>query len=75
MEIHVEPGNAASLRIPQKLGYREEARLRRRLPWLEGEPRRDVVIFSMFPEDFPGSRAAELSAGIRAFDAIGRPVG
>jgi RimJ/RimL family protein N-acetyltransferase len=74
MEIHVEPANAGSARIPEKLGYREEARLARRLPWLEGEPRRDVVIFTMFPEEFPGSKAAELSSGIAAFDAIGRPV-
>jgi RimJ/RimL family protein N-acetyltransferase len=32
VEIHVDPANAASLRIPERLGYICEARLRRRLP-------------------------------------------
>ena len=32
VEIRVDPGNAASLRVPRVLGFAEEATLRRRLP-------------------------------------------
>ena len=32
MEIHIDPENEASLGVPRKLGYVEEATLRRRLP-------------------------------------------
>lgn len=59
VEIHVEPTNAASLRIPAKLGFAEEARLRRRLPPLAGQDaRRDVVIFTLFAEEYPATPAA-----------------
>ncbi len=52
IEIRIDPRNAASLGVPRKLGFLEEATLRRRLPSREGEPLRDVTIFSMFCEDF-----------------------
>ena len=67
VEIRVEPGNDASLGVPRKLGYTEEATLRRRLPGRAGEPLRDVTIFTMFREDLDPAIAPEL----RAFDAIG----
>jgi RimJ/RimL family protein N-acetyltransferase len=70
IEIRVDPDNAASRGIPQKLGFSEEATLRRRLPAPDGEPLRDVTIFTMFREDFDPAIAANL----RAFDASGERV-
>jgi len=69
IEIHVEPENERSARIPQRLGYAEEARLRRRLyPAPGGEPR-DTVVYTMFRADYPGTPSA--SAELEAFDARG----
>lgn len=67
IEIRVEPGNEASLGVPRKLGFIEEATLRRRLPGRAGEPLRDVTIFTMFREDFDPAIAPTL----RAYDARG----
>ncbi len=72
MEIHVEPSNERSMRIPLKLGYREEARLRRRLEPYPGGDLRDTVVFTLFRDGFPDSPAA--SAQLEAFDALGRQV-
>ena len=72
IEIHVEPENERSLRIPQKLGYVEEARLRRRLYAAPGGEPRDTVVFTMFRSDYPGSPAA--SAAVEAYDAVGSRV-
>jgi RimJ/RimL family protein N-acetyltransferase len=68
IEIRIEPGNDASFGIPRKLGFLEEATLRRRLPGREGGPLRDVTIFTMFCEDFDPA----LASNLRAFDALGR---
>jgi RimJ/RimL family protein N-acetyltransferase len=69
IEIRIEPRNEASIGVPRKLGFLEEATLRRRLPaWREGEPLRDVTIFTMFREDYDAS----LAPALRAFDALGR---
>lgn len=70
IEIHVDPLNEASLGVPRKLGFVEEATLRRRLPTREGEPLRDVTIFTMFREDLDPA----IAPGIRAFDARGERV-
>ncbi len=71
VEIRVDPMNDASLGIPHRLGFTEEATLRRRLPpHRDGDPLRDVVVFSLFAEDFAGSPAA--AATYAAFDAAGR---
>jgi RimJ/RimL family protein N-acetyltransferase len=67
IEIRIEPGNDASRGVPRKLGFVEEATLRRRLPGREGGPLRDVAIFTMFREDFDPA----LAPAIRAFDARG----
>ena len=73
VEIHVDPANAASLAIPRKLGYREEATLRRRLPPVDpSEPARDDVVFSLLAEELQSSPAAH--ASFAAFDAAGRPL-
>jgi RimJ/RimL family protein N-acetyltransferase len=68
IEIRIEPGNDASFGVPRKLGFVEEATLRRRLPGRVGGPLRDVTIFTMFREDFDPALAPKL----RAFDAAGR---
>jgi RimJ/RimL family protein N-acetyltransferase len=67
IEIRIEPGNEASLGVPRKLGFFEEATLRRRLPAPEGEALRDVTIFTIFREDFDPS----LAPAFRAYDARG----
>jgi RimJ/RimL family protein N-acetyltransferase len=69
IEIRIEPGNDASFGIPRKLGFAEEATLRRRLdPATAGQAKlRDVTIFTMFREDFDPS----LAPGIRAYDGRG----
>jgi RimJ/RimL family protein N-acetyltransferase len=72
IEIHVEPENEKSARIPQKLQYVEEAHLRRRLyPAPGGEPR-DTVVFTMFRSDYSGTPAE--SSQLEAFDALGKRV-
>jgi RimJ/RimL family protein N-acetyltransferase len=68
IEIRIDPNNLASLGVPRKLGFMEEATLRRRLPAPDGEPLRDVTIFTLFREDFDPAIAPQL----RAFDADGR---
>jgi RimJ/RimL family protein N-acetyltransferase len=71
VEIHAEPANARSLAIPRRLGYVEEATLRRRLPWPVGEDRtaRDVTVLTLLREELAGSPCAEVA--LRAFDAAG----
>jgi RimJ/RimL family protein N-acetyltransferase len=70
IEIRIEPRNEASFGVPRKLGFVEEATLRRRLPGREGGPLRDVTIFTMFREDFDPA----IAPGVRAFDARGEPL-
>jgi RimJ/RimL family protein N-acetyltransferase len=71
MEIRVDPANQRSARIPERLGYTMEARLRRRLPpTAPGVPRSDALVYTMFADEFEGSAAAAVP--IRAFDAGGR---
>jgi len=69
IEIRCEPENERSRAIPRKLGYREEATLRRRLR--HPEPR-DVVVYSLFRDDFGSSPAA--TAVVEAYDALGTRV-
>jgi RimJ/RimL family protein N-acetyltransferase len=68
IEIRIEPGNDASMGIPRKLGFVEEATLKRRLPGRGDGPLRDVTIFTLFREDFDPA----IASGLRAFDALGR---
>jgi RimJ/RimL family protein N-acetyltransferase len=73
VEIHVDPANAASLAVPRKLGFREEATLRRRLPPVipSGQPG-DEVVFSLLANELASSPAA--GAAFEAFDAGGRRI-
>ena len=70
IEIRIEPRNEASKGVPRKLGFTEEATLRRRLYARKGGPLRDVTIFTLFREDFEPSMARD----IRAFDARGEQI-
>jgi RimJ/RimL family protein N-acetyltransferase len=72
IEIHTEPGNERSIAIPRKLGYVEEARLRRRLYAVPGGEPRDAVMFTLFRADYPATAAA--SAQLEAYDALGERV-
>jgi RimJ/RimL family protein N-acetyltransferase len=71
VEIHCDPENLRSAAVPRKLGFSHEATLRLRTPFLD-EGLRDVMIWSLFAEDYRSSQAA--SANIEAFDAIGRRI-
>jgi RimJ/RimL family protein N-acetyltransferase len=71
MEILVDVRNTRSARIPERLGYTMEARLRRRLPPVTpGAPPGDALVFTMLADEFDGSPAAAVP--IRAYDAAGR---
>jgi RimJ/RimL family protein N-acetyltransferase len=72
VEIRTDPANGRSMAIPRKLGYVEEARLRRRLPAPAGGEPRDAIVFTLFRDAFPGSPAA--SAHVEAYDALGTRV-
>jgi RimJ/RimL family protein N-acetyltransferase len=52
IEIRIDPTNLESLGVPRKLGFPEEARLRRRLLGRPNEPLRDAVVFTLFREEF-----------------------
>ena len=69
IDIQVEPTNERSLAIPRKLGFTEEGVLRRRLEAVEGEPRRDSVVFTMLREELAGSRC--LDYAYTAYDVRG----
>jgi RimJ/RimL family protein N-acetyltransferase len=71
IEIRVEPGNVRSRRIPERLGYAEEATLRGRIRNAQNEPR-DVIVYSLFSDTYPQSPAAK--ATLEAFDAAGNRV-
>jgi RimJ/RimL family protein N-acetyltransferase len=70
VEIHVDPANEASLRVPRALGFSEEATLRRRLPAGVDDMARDCVVFSLFADDLNGSPVAQ--ADVEAFDVLER---
>ncbi len=68
VEIRVDPPNDRSRRVPLKLGYVEEATLRRRL---EPGPR-DVVIYSIFADSYEGSPPG--AAEVEAYDVRGERI-
>ena len=71
VEMRVDPANTRSLAIPRRLGFEEEATLRRRLRYPEGAPS-DVTIFSLFAQEFAGTPAAGVR--VEALDSVGTPV-
>jgi RimJ/RimL family protein N-acetyltransferase len=72
IEIRVDPANERSVAVPLKLGFVEEARLRRRLIPAPGEEPRDMILFTLFRDGLAGSPVA--SAQLEAFDAAGNRV-
>jgi RimJ/RimL family protein N-acetyltransferase len=69
IEIRCDPANERSRAIPRKLGYVEEATLRRRLHYPEV---RDVVVYTLFRDDYPSTPSA--GAAVEAYDAAGNRV-
>ncbi|MBD1866455.1 GNAT family N-acetyltransferase [Cyanobacteria bacterium FACHB-471] len=67
VEIHCDSTNLRSAAVPQKLGFTHEATLRQRVENHEGH-KRDSMIWSLFAENYPISKAA--AAVVEAFDAM-----
>ena len=72
VEIRIDPANEASIGVPRKLGYVEEATLRRRLPGQREGELRDMTLFTLFRDDFAASPAA--ATEVEAYDALGERV-
>jgi RimJ/RimL family protein N-acetyltransferase len=72
IEIRLDPANERSSAVPRKLGFREEATLRRRLPAAGAPALRDVTIFSLFRDELARTPAAAVA--VEAFDALGARV-
>lgn len=68
IEIHCDPSNARSARVPEKLGFTHEATLRDRDTATDGKLR-DSMVWTLFPEDYRNSPSA--SVDIKAFDVLG----
>ena len=69
VEIRVEPANDRSMAVPRKLGFAEEARLRRRIPADAGGEPRDAVVFTLFRDQLADT---PVSASVfEAFDVVG----
>jgi RimJ/RimL family protein N-acetyltransferase len=68
VEIMCAPENAASASIPAKLGFTHEATVRRRATDTTGELC-DLMIWTLFADDFPASPAA--LTRYTAFDCLG----
>jgi RimJ/RimL family protein N-acetyltransferase len=69
IEIRCDPANERSRAIPRKLGYTEEATLRRRLHYPEV---RDVVVYTLFRDDYTTTLSA--ATAVEAYDAAGKRV-
>ncbi|MEM1029072.1 MAG: GNAT family protein [Myxococcota bacterium] len=51
VELRIEPDNEPSIAVAERVGFRRECTLARRLPW-PGEEPRDVVLYTMFRHEF-----------------------
>jgi len=70
VEIRVDPANVRSERVPERLGFRREALLRRRLPTKLGSEPRDAHVWTIFASELAGSPC--LDHAYVAYDAAGR---
>ena len=71
VEIHCDPDNVRSAAIPRKLGFAEEALLRRRATKPDGSPT-DMAIWTLFLDQLGKSPVAH--ALVRAFDVLGTEI-
>ena len=70
VEIRTDPANVASAAVARKLGFAEEATLRRRIH--DGGSPRDTVIFTLFRDEAEGTPVAD--ARLETYDAAGARV-
>ena len=68
--IRVDPDNERSEKVPRKLGFTQEATLRRRLPTKRGSDLRDVNVWTMFAAELASSPCVQHE--YVAYDALGR---
>lgn len=71
VEIHCDPENVRSAAIPRKLGFTQEALLRRRTTRPDGSPR-DMAIWTLFLDRLGKSPVAD--APVRAYDVLGTEI-
>lgn len=71
IQIHCQVDNEISARIPEKLGFVKEARLRNRITTTAGEPS-DIFVYSMLRDEYRGNEIAQME--VEAFDFLGRPL-
>lgn len=71
IEIQCASNNLASQQVPKKLGFIHEATLRDRTVDPEGRPR-DVMIWTLFKEDYLASKLPETA--IKAYNFAGREI-
>jgi RimJ/RimL family protein N-acetyltransferase len=71
VQIDCDATNFKSAAVPRKLGFIHEATLRQRVENHEGH-KQDSMIWSLFAEDYPTSKAA--AAVVEAFDATGQKI-
>ena len=70
LEIHCDPGNAASAAIPRKLGFTHEGTLRAKTRFLETWS--DSMIWGLLETEYPDSPSSK--AEIKVFGANGQQV-
>lgn len=69
IEIRVQPGNRASLAIPEQLGFTDSGLLRSVCPGLDPNTFHDARVFSLLADEYATSPSA--AATVRAFDGLG----
>ncbi len=72
VEVHCDPKNLPSLRIPKRLGFTHEATLKNRLRLNDDTV--DSMVWTMFEEDFDSSEASLRSQGIQVFDCLDQAI-
>jgi RimJ/RimL family protein N-acetyltransferase len=75
VDLRCTPDNRRSARVAEKLGFRHEATLRRRVnpPGGDGSMR-DAMIWSLVEDELAASPVLRLAAAVRAYDGLGRPL-
>ncbi len=71
VEVHVDPKNVFSARVPRKLGFHLDGVRREIATDSEGNPR-DTEIYTMLAREYPGSKPSKFS--LKAYDVLGQPL-